>query len=1103
MTKDNHEWKQRRSPPAWALASGLIFILLFVFGCDECKSAKDCDVGEVCIDGACKGAGTDADTDTDADGDTDADADSDTDADADSDTDADADSDTDADADADSDTDTETGTGWLLPNGSSCSSGEQCNSGHCGDGYCCASGECCPTPGSDAAECDDSLCTARSCSGNNQCQYEHSFYPCGGADTWDGQSCTGTSRCDGAGGCVPYVTACTPYAALTPTQVACVAGVEARLACFDGCTVGNQLTNCDQTVSAGCQDGACVVGTNLANGAACGLSTQCASGHCANGFCCDAGTCCAQAADCPDSMCNSRYCNSYVCATYDTPCGWEDTGDGDTCTGDSRCDGNSACVLTYACSGAYAWDGGFTCTPGLVTEDCWDWCANPTFCNDGYVCDVGTCVWESGLLPPGGACTDGEQCESGYCEGGFCCADGECCATALDCDESLCVMRFCDGNHRCNYFDVMPCATPDGADGETCTGEFLCDGAGECALVGPCDGAYAFTGNYVCGPAQVDEECSASCTQAFHCNPGYFCLGGTCQLKLPDGAGGCTANNQCQSNYCTPQTGVCCSGGWCCNSDIQCDIYTCDLDTYSCDFSCDIGAGDDDGLCQDGFHCDIGACYSDLANGEWYCNEASDCVSGHCDTSSGICCVSGTCCEDDGDCAGFKCQFPAHNCVADCSPGGIENDALCAAGYRCDGDACLQKIVSGGGICNEDSDCVSGNCTVATGICCAPGFGDCCNTAAQCMDGNPCTVDVCSSAFYCLSYPKGNYENCEDGAYCNGQEYCLGGSCVAATPPCTGLSNVCMDVGCDDGEQTCTYTPINVGGACSESLFCIGNLTMSCNDGGVCVLPAGWSNPCASLSTGNPCTEYVCNEDGNACDEVDRDFGLWCDDGDVCTGSSNYCLEGSCKPSNVLPCQGADPCVIVECTNVGGEPVCGASAPASDYDLCVGAGLCAGDDAYCLGGVCIPGENRPCNDENICTPEQCVIEVGVPVCPNSGENSVVLLSCGVNNLDYSDFVARDYYQYNTNCPGHYPGKEAPMTLSLLVGGMVTISVQTVVPAGTLNLLRLDDLCDPDTCLQAATGTLTTNLPAGSKHFFILEAPDGLPPEFVTLQVTCP
>jgi hypothetical protein len=142
--------------------------------------------------------------------------------------------------------------------------------------------------------------------------------------------------------------------------------------------------------------------------------------------------------------------------------------------------------------------------------------------------------------------------------------------------------------------------------------------------------------------------------------------------------GDCEGDGWCLSDHCDHD--VCCESGTCCaaDNDAHCSPYDCDLSSYQCLAAC---AGEDDGPCADGFHCEAGACAANLADGQG-CDETSDCASGHCD--NGYCCLQGTCCATGADCDGESAQPVCHGtdfeCVA-CHEADVDGDAACAAAW--------------------------------------------------------------------------------------------------------------------------------------------------------------------------------------------------------------------------------------------------------------------------------------------------------------------------------------------------------------------------------------------------------------------------------------
>lgn len=1096
------------------LGATVLLLGSFMLSCEECDTSGDCAVGEICRSNVCvnfssstdtgSGSDTESDTVTGA-GDIDTDADSDTDSD--TDTDADTDGDTDTDSDTDTDGDSDTAPGKDLPDGQPCELDGDCQSGHCGNGYCCPEGNCCAKVG-DPSTCPAVTCQTVFCDGNFHCAYY--FRPCG---TTDGTECMGQNRCNGAGECQKTMDCGSSEYAGNNTFVCQDGNIQEN--CYESCT---SLSHCAEGY--GCVDKKCVA--LLPNGSdGCTVNTQCLSGYCDKNqnICCAAGSCCST-----DEQCGYYACaeETYTCLTscrndfmedddllcsaagdYHCDNGWcyEDFADGKKwCNEDSdclsgHCDLNNSicCSGTYCCVSDSQCDDGFACNMEGGNY-CFETC-NPegfdedALCKDGFNCTSGTCT--AGAFANGESCESAEQCQSGYCNNGYCCAEGECCSTAADClSDRLCNTPSCLGNKQCTYYPHT-CGAADLLVGETCAGPNRCDGFGNCDEVSGCEGGYLGDG-YGCVEGSVILLCLESCGGDGDCDESYHCEGDTCIADLLSGESGCDSNADCESGNCNTITSVCCESGYCCDSDNQCTGFgiSCDLETDSCLLTCEF-----DHQCAvfGNYHCDAGgSCEPDVLNGEKYCLQDSECASNHCNQANGTCCESGYCCQEDSECSGFKCTGD-FACVDDC----LGNDALCAEGYRCDVDTCVPLVPNGFAGCVEDADCVSGNCTESTGVCCESGEL-CCADAADCDDGDPCTTDYCNASFNCTNSPVPENTSCSDGVYCNGVEKCQGGICTAGTNPCDGKSSACLAATCNEDAKTCDKLPANEGGACSAVLFCLGNVQKICQSG-LCVDPGTGTIPCQD-PTGNPCTEKICDEDHDKCVVESVSNYVSCSDSNPCTGN-NYCYEGVCR-NGENPCSDQDPCTIDECTKVdAANYTCGQHLPAEDSTSC-DIGVCGGEDAYCMGGKCIAGPNRPCQDGNICTPNKCVDQGDAYTCDETGKQDEYSLECGdVQLLTKAAFQTMEYYTYS-GCSGSYPGEEALVTVYVApVDQNVTLTVTEADPSMDLKLLKMGNACNSDTCEAVATNTLSTS---ASEEFIylIIEAPDGQKPNSFKLSVTC-
>jgi hypothetical protein len=838
------------------------------------------------------------------------------------------------------------------------------------------------------------------------------------------------------------------------------------------------------------------------NGDPCDDPAECASAYCNNGFCCDSGECCGDAGDCSDTTCDLAACDDgHQCAYIAYPCGYVDDDTGGTCTGDNLCDGEGNCITTTECLDAYSSSGEYVCTLNEVEELCFTECANEDQCNPGYDCVVTECLAGPEGDPNGSACVNGTTCASGYCGDGFCCSEGECCSVADDCDQSLCVQGFCDGNNICQYYDFEPCGVEDNTSTETCIGDYRCDGAGNCVAVDLCDGAYASMGDYsVCDEGAIVEACYTGCTSEAHCNENYYCDAGVCTVQIENGDGDCEDNWECVSGHCDATTGICCESGWCCNSSTQCSGYLCDTATWSCSFSCDDGSGDNDLLCAaagGNYHCDDGSCWLDEFNGQ-LCNEASDCLSGYCDTAVNyVCCDGGVCCADDSDCGAYACNVD-FQCETACGTGIAEDDTRCAEDYHCESNVCVEDLENGTGICDELSDCESGFCSFETELCCAGSGTDvCCASTTDCADDEGCTIDNCAYNYVCVYVDAEDETPCPDEYFCNGYETCYLGSCEAAVADgCSELENGCRDVSCNETEDSCPWVPANEGNECSaEEQFCTGDY-LYCQSGG-CMNLSGVTNTCADLD-GDPCTEPVCNETDDVCEaeQVVGD-GTDCSNGEPCDGLEG-CLDGDCVTvPGSIPCETGQYCTEQECTVVDEIVTCGASTPIGDGLSCVGSNVACLGDANCLAGACIPDQTRPCSDGDICTQEVCNVVGGFPSCTTGVTGMTTSLTCGATAM-VGNF-SREYYSASyagSVCSGEdVSGIEAGLVLTLGSAANVSLQVTDAGPGMVTTLLAVTDLCDPSgsSCyaVQDGGGILTiTGMSAGT-HYFILETADDL------------
>ena len=176
----------------------------------------------------------------------------------------------------------------------------------------------------------------------------------------------------------------------------------------------------------------------------------------------------------------------------------------------------------------------------------------------------------------------------------------------------------------------------------------------------------------------------------------------------------------------------------------------------------------------------------------------------------------------------------------------------------------------------------------------APALGDgtcehtavpgCCNTGADCSDGNACTDDVCNASNQCEH--SNSTAVCDDLLWCTVGDVCSGGTCAGAARDCAD-TNSCTADGCDEASDECIHDPAPRNGAtCDDGLFC--NIGETCLNG---ACQGGSANVCDDT---NACTADSCDETGSVC--VNNPIplnGTSCEDGNLCT-NPDACSNGAC-----------------------------------------------------------------------------------------------------------------------------------------------------------------------------------------------------------------
>ena len=467
-----------------------------------------------------------------------------------------------------------------------------------------------------------------------------------------------------------------------------------------------------------------------------------------------------------------------------------------------------------------------------------------------------------------------------------CQSDEECApATPEPCVEWTCI----EGADGCGFCGQGPL---DCDDGDPCTEDSCDDTSGDC----------------VGAPMAEGEECDDGnlCTLDDACDADGACVGAPLD---------CDDLNECTLDICDPDTGECDYE----NAAVPCDDGdACTEGDVCADGVCQPGPDELD--CDDGNECTADAC--DPAIGECVyvpsgapdccevaadCDDANPCTADTCDSDDGSCanvavagapcddgdiCTTGDACDADGACAGAAADCDDGNeCTSDaCDPVvGCNYEIL--EGTPCsDGSVCTQGDVCSDGACVPGQAISCDDLDACTGDFCDPVEGcqnipvpqpDCCNTVADCDDGDECTDDACEDNT-CAHAPVISPECCLPD--CDGKE--------CGPDGCGDVCGVCLEGYCDAGLCYTVCVP-----ECSG---------LSCG-------PDGCGGSCGACGPGFSCGETgQCEPCEPLCDPT-AECGL-----DGCAGVCDICPGGeTCTPAG--GCVSACDCVGDACWGDGFE----------------------------------------------------------------------------------------------------------------------------------------------------------------------------------------
>ena len=327
-----------------------------------------------------------------------------------------------------------------------------------------------------------------------------------------------------------------------------------------------------------------------------------------------------------------------------------------------------------------------------------------------------------------------------------------------------------------------------------------------------CDDGNTADGDCCSASCQL-EAAGAACDDGVFCNGADTCHAGLCVHDGDPCLGGAECADVCREaehDCVTPQGTECADDGNVCTDDL-CDgtghcghpanIDLCDDGTSctigdTCANGACVGTPVADGTdCDDGLFCTVedfcqaGACHGVARD----CGTTNACTTAVCNESAGTCEVTlaanGTPCDNDRFCDGAERCFDG-TCAAGPMPctGGCDDSAdrcmSCGNGHLDDGEECDDGNVA-------DHDGCDAHCRIE------------CESADDCDDGIPCTVDLCTQRGCWHTFPAGQ-TCCATDADCTATDSCLHGQCDP-----TGTC-VFQPAGCFDGMLCPLAKPIDV-----------------------------------------------------------------------------------------------------------------------------------------------------------------------------------------------------------------------------------------------------------------------------------------------------
>jgi len=352
---------------------------------------------------------------------------------------------------------------------------------------------------------------------------------------------------------------------------------------------------------------------------------------------------------------------------------------------------------------------------------------NGTFYDDGdknpnntcEICDISssTTSWTADTSAQGNSCTPSDQCidpNTATCD-----SNGNCTGQPKTCDDGLvCTSDSCDSSTGCVFTVQNGCAIdgscfaagatnpnndceecipsqaekswspkPSNAtcdNGQFCTVDDTCDGAGNCVAGDPRDCSDTIGVNGTCADSVRCNEARDQCNPRNPKNGGSSC----------DDGNACTSSETCQRGFCSGTTTTCS------NPCKECDPAT---------GMCSVDKPDGTSCNSDGDICTLEVCQSGQCtmDSQRSCDDGNPCTENNCDPQNG--------CQNPTKSAGAQCGEPMCN-----ENGNLVQAPVCDSSGNCQNPSvidCGRFTCSNPGnasatcldACSSDADCKEGN----------------------------------------------------------------------------------------------------------------------------------------------------------------------------------------------------------------------------------------------------------------------------------------------------------------------------------------------------------------------------------------------------------